>query len=113
VAPEFRLWHACLLLLLGTILLAHESGAGGTVPTRIPEKAAADEASSGCLRRTPEASVVELLELMGMFEEARTQTKSMVDQLRRKNPKVPEAYWSSFASHVADRDTLISLYTPV
>jgi hypothetical protein len=37
----------------------------------------------------------------------------MVEQLRRENTKVPEEFWSNFASRVADEDTLISLYVPV
>jgi uncharacterized protein len=77
------------------------------------EKAASVEASSRCLRQTPEAAVVELLELTGVFERARAQTRAMVEQLQRDNPKVPEEFWSNFISRVADRGTLISLYVPV
>jgi hypothetical protein len=65
------------------------------------------------MRQNQKASVVELLELMGLFEQAREQTNAMVAQLRRENPKVPEAFWSDFASRVAARDALISLYAPV
>lgn len=54
-----------------------------------PEGADAIEVTSGCLRQTPQASVVELLELLGVFWNARVQTNALVEQLQRENPKVP------------------------
>ena len=77
------------------------------------ERGAAVKSSHVCVRQTPQAAVVELLEVLGVFEQARAQTKAMVEQLRRENPKVPEAFWSDFASRVAARDALISLYAPI
>jgi hypothetical protein len=87
----------------GIVLLVLGSGAGAVENT----------ASSRCLSQAPEAAVVELLELTGVFERARAQTTAMVEQLRRENPKVPEEFWPNLASHVAAEDALISLYVPV
>jgi hypothetical protein len=104
---EMRLVRACLALLLGTVLLVPECGAA------VLEKAGAVATGSQCLRQTPEVSVVELLELLGVFANARAQTNTMVEQLRGENPKVPEGFWSSLASGVADHATLVSLYAPI
>jgi uncharacterized protein len=89
--------------LLGIVLLVLGSRAG----------ALENAGGSQCLRQAPEAAVVELLELTGVFERARAQTRAMVEQLRRENTKVPEEFWSNFASRVADDDALKSLYVPV
>jgi uncharacterized protein len=97
------LGRACFEALLGIVLLVLGSRAG----------AVENAASSRCLKQAPEAAVVELLELMGVFETARAQTKAMVEQLRRENPKVPEEFWSKFASRVAEQHALIALYVPV
>jgi hypothetical protein len=94
------LGRVCFEALLGIVLLVLGSRAG----------AVENAASSRCLKQAPEAAVVELLELMGMFETARAQTKAMVEQLRRENPKVPEEFWSKFASRVAEQHALIALY---
>jgi hypothetical protein len=64
---------ACFDALLGIVLLVLGSRAG----------AVENAVSSRCLRQAPEAAVVELLELTGVFERARAQTRAMVDQLRR------------------------------
>ena len=56
---------------------------------------------------------MELLKLTGVFDRARAQTRAMVEQLRRDNPKVPEEFWSNLASRVSDEDALQSLYVPV
>lgn len=94
--------------LLESALLLVRSSDGGAL-----EEGSAVESSPVCVRQTPQVSVVELLEVMGVFEQARAQTKTMVEQLRGENPKVPEAFWSDFASRVAARDALISLYAPI
>ncbi len=99
--------RTCLWVLLNTGLLLPQSRAGAL------DGLAAGETDSACLRQTPQASVVDLLEVMGVFEKARAQTHAMVEQLRRDNPKVPEAFWANFSARVADRETLISLYAPV
>jgi hypothetical protein len=99
--------RACSGVLLGIALFVAESHAGAV------EAAASVEAGSRCPGQTPEAAVVDLLELTGVFERAREQTTAMVEQLRRENPKVPEAFWSNFGARVADQDTLKSLYVPV
>ncbi len=101
--PLTGLGRVCFEALLGIVLLVLGSHAGAVENT----------ASSRCLRKAPEAAVVELLELKGVFERARAQTRAMVEQLRRENPKVPEEFWSNFASRVADEHALISLYAPV
>ena len=95
--------RACFEALLGIVLLVLGSRAG----------AVENAASSRCLRQAPEAAVVELLEFTGVFERARAQTRAMVEQLRRENTKVPDEFWSNFASRVADEDALKSLYVPV
>jgi uncharacterized protein len=99
--------RACIGALLGIVLWVPSSYAGAL------EEGAAVGSSPGCLRHTPQASVVELLEIMGVFEQARAQTKAMVEQLRGENPKVPQAFWSDFSSRVAARDALVSLYAPI
>ena len=98
---------ACIGALLGIVLWVPSSNGGAL------KEGAAVESSRVCVRQTPQASVVELLEVMGVFEQARAQTKAMVEQLRGENPKVSEAFWSDFASRVAARDALISLYAPI
>jgi hypothetical protein len=97
------LGRACFEGFLGIVLLVFGSRAG----------AVENAASSRCLRQAPEAAVVELLKLTGVFDRARAQTRAMVEQLRRENTKVPEEFWSNFASRVADEHALISLYVPV
>jgi hypothetical protein len=101
--PSTSLGRACLEALLGVVLLVLGSRVG----------AAESAAGSRCMRQAPEAAVVQLLELTGVYERARAQTRAMVEQLRRENTKVPEEFWSNFASRVADKDALKSLYVPV
>jgi hypothetical protein len=99
--------RACIAALLGIVLWVPSSYAGAL------KEGTAVKSSHVRVRQTPQASVVELLEVMGIFEQARVQTKAMVEQLRGENPKVPEAFWSEFASRVAARDALIFLYAPI
>jgi hypothetical protein len=101
--PLTGLGRACFEALLGIVLLVLGSHAG----------AVESAVSSRCLRQTPKSAVVELLELTGVFERARAQTRAMVEQLRRENTKVPEEFWSNLTSRVADEDALISIYVPV
>ena len=101
--PLTGLGRACCEALLGIVLLVLGSRAG----------AVENADSSRCLRQAPEAAVVELLRLTGVFEGARAQTRAMLERLRRENPKVPEEFWSNFASRVADEHALISLYVPI
>ena len=102
-ADADRRGRACFEALLGIVLLVLGSRA----------VAVENAVRSICLRQAPEAAVVELLELTGVFERARAQTRAMVEQLRRENTKVPEEFWSNFALRVADEDALKSLYVPV
>ena len=60
--------RACSEALLGVVLLVLGSRAG----------AVENAAGSRCLRQAPQAAVVELLELTGVFERARAQTSAMV-----------------------------------
>jgi hypothetical protein len=104
---ELMVRRGCSGVLLGTTLVILQFHGGAAV------NAAAVETNPVCMRRTPEASVVELLEVMNVFAQARTQTKEMVEQLRRDNPKVPETFWVDFSSRVVSRDVLTSLYAPI
>lgn len=94
---------ACLEALFCIVFLVLGSPAG----------AIENATGSRCSRQAPQAAVVELLELTGAFETARAQTRAMVEQLRRENPKVPEEFWANVAARVADKDAVISLYVPV
>lgn len=94
-------------MLTSVLLLATECHADTL------EKAEIAAGTSECSRQTLQASIVDLLDLLGVFATARVQTDAMVEQLRRQNPKVLEGFWSRFAEGVSDRATLISLYAPI
>ena len=89
----------CLVLTPGT-----SSAASGDVAS-VP--------SAQCLTATRAASVVQLLELTGVFERARTETAGVVERLRLDNPKVLTEFWKSFTDRVAARDVRIGLYVPI
>jgi hypothetical protein len=80
--------RACIGALLGIVLWVPSSYAGAL------KEGAAVKSSHVCVRQTPQASVVELLEVMGIFEQARVQTKAMVEQLR------------GFASRIVPREVV-------
>jgi uncharacterized protein len=71
------------------------------------------QAMTSCRDTTPAASVVELLELTGVFRRARAETASVVERLRQDNPKVPAGVWKSFTDRVAGRHALAALYVPI
>lgn len=79
--------------------------AAGAEATQHPE-----EAEGG----VPHAAAYEdLLEVTGVFAEARASAQTLVARLSEENPVVPAAVWTGFAAKIADRDTLASLYVPI
>lgn len=66
-----------------------------------------------CPALSAQAAVVELLEISGVFAKARSETEAVVARLRLDNPQVPDELWSHFSEHVANHDTLVSLYAPI
>jgi hypothetical protein len=77
------------------------------------EEAASVHARTSCRNAVPSVSAAELLEFTGVFKRARAETASVVERLRRDNPKVPAGVWKSFAKRVANRDALEALYVPI
>jgi hypothetical protein len=88
-------------------LLASEARSAGS------GEVAAVQAKTSCRNATSAASVSELLELTGVFKRARAETASVVERLRRDNPKVPAGVWKSFVRRVGNRDALEALYVPI
>ena len=57
--------------------------------------------------------IEQLLELSGVFRDARTATDTMIAQLRADNPAVPAEVWSTVAPQLTDRGTLLAVYAPI
>lgn len=90
------------LLLAGTFVGSVTSGAPATAPQGQP----ASESSAN-------STVVELLELSGVFVAAADTSKVALTQLPAANPSMPEAVWKRFAALMTDHETISSLYAPV
>lgn len=97
---------------LAIILLLADARAGTPAPVAgtQPEPA---RAGPPCPSLSAQGSVIELLEISGVFAKARTETDAVVGHLRRDNPQVPDELWSHFSEHVANHDALVALYAPI
>lgn len=59
------------------------------------------------------AAVIDLLEMTGVFANARVSVTGVVERLKPDYPVVPPALWETFVARVADHDAVVSLYVPI
>jgi hypothetical protein len=104
--PQLRAVGLAIVFLLADARAGTPAPVGGAPP----EPARAEPP---CASVSAQVSVIELLEISGVFAKARTETEAVVAHLRRDNPQVPDELWSHFSEHVANHDTLDSLYAPI